>query len=106
MSVPRPSSETPADYHGHPNYLATWALLMAILFVSLALGHLGHKVLAITLIFSLAVVKALMVVGNFMHMRYEPRVMWAMVLFSLACVAFFFFGVYPDVVRVPLQLAR
>lgn len=105
MSHSEHSSET-ADYHGHPNYIVTWGILVALLVVSLALGHLGHKQLAITLIFMLAVVKAVMVLGNFMHLRYEPKVMWVMMLFALMCAGFFFFGVYPDVVKVPLQLAK
>lgn len=105
MSHSEQTSEL-ADYHGHPNYLMTWAILVALLFVSLALGHIGQKTLAIALIFSLAVVKAMMVLGNFMHLRWEPRVMWGMMIFGVVCACFFFFGVYPDIVRVPLQLAK
>ncbi len=100
------SQPTVQDYHGHPNYRLVWAGLVVLLALSLALGALGNHRLAVSLIFGLAVVKALLVAGNFMHLRWEPRLVWLVAGWGLLVVAFFYFGVLPDIVYVPRQLAR
>ncbi|MEW6281216.1 MAG: cytochrome C oxidase subunit IV family protein [Candidatus Eremiobacterota bacterium] len=94
------------DYHGHPNYVATWAGLVALLGASLVAAWLNHKLLALGMIFGIAVVKAIMVAANFMHLKYEPRLVAGMVLFGLLCALFFFSGVYPDIVPVTLEVPR
>lgn len=97
---------SPQDYHGHPNYLATWLALVVLLLVSLAAAGLGHRTLALVLILGTAVVKAALVAGNFMHLRWEPRAVWAISLFALLCLIFLALGVAPDIVPVPVELAR
>ncbi len=94
------------DYHGHPNYVLTWAGLVALLVVSLAAASMGHKGLALLVIFGIAAIKAGMVVANFMHLRYEPRLMLGIVIFGLFVGLAFFLGVYPDIVPIPAVLAR
>jgi len=94
------------DYHGHPNYLATWGILVAIFLVSLGLGYLGHSTAAVAGIFVLAAVKAYFVLGNFMHLRWEPRALAGLVAFALLCLVFFYVGVLPDIVYVKLELAK
>ncbi|MBP6669262.1 MAG: cytochrome C oxidase subunit IV family protein [Gemmatimonadales bacterium] len=95
-----------ADYHGHPNYFRVWLALVALFAVSLLFGLLGNHRLAVSLIFALAVVKAILVVGNFMHLRWEPRLLWVAAGFGFLVLGFFYFGVYPDIVPVPPQVAR
>jgi caa(3)-type oxidase subunit IV len=99
-------SEEPArpEYHGHANYIVTWAVLVVLLGVSLAFS-LVSKALAIFLIFSVAIVKAMLVAGNFMHLRWEPRVLWAIAAIGLVCALCFYFGVYPDIVPIHRELA-
>jgi caa(3)-type oxidase subunit IV len=99
------STESARDYHGHPNYLATWLGLVALLGVSLAAAGLGHRTLALALILGTALVKAALVAGNFMHLRWEPRALWAIGLFALLCLIFLALGVAPDIVPVPLVVA-
>ncbi len=101
-----PTAEEKPDYHGHPNYFATWGVLVALFLVSLGLGYSGHSTAAIVLIFGLAVVKAAFVAGNFMHLRWEPKLVIGVVLFAVLCLFFFYFGVLPDIVYVDLKLAK
>ncbi len=94
------------DYHGHPNYVKVWLGLVALLGISLVLGAMGAHLLAVLLIFGIAVVKALMVAGSFMHLRWEPRLLVGLLIFAVLCAGFLYFGVYPDIVNVPMQVAK
>lgn len=94
------------DYHGHPNYVKVWAWLVALLALSFAAVALGNHRLAVGLVFTLAVVKAVLVLGNFMHLRWEPRLVWGIAAFGFLCLAFLYFGVLPDIVFVPRTLAK
>ena len=97
-------SETVAPHssdngHHHPNYVATWAVLVALLLVSLAVASLS-KTLALILIFGIAIIKAVIVCGNFMHLRFEPKWLTGTVLFAVSVLLIFWFLVAPDVVPV------
>lgn len=105
MAAPTTKKEV-KEYHGHPNYFKIWGILVAILFISLALGELGQKALAITLIFGLALIKAIMVMGNFMHLKWEPKLLTWIMIFATVCLGIFYFGVAPDVVYVEMKLAK
>ena len=94
------------DYHGHPSYIGTWAILVLFFGLSLLANYLGNMQLAVGLIFVLAIMKTLLVVSNFMHVRWEPKTIWFMAIFGLMCVFFLYFGVMPDILWVPLQLAH
>ncbi|MCC7131632.1 MAG: cytochrome C oxidase subunit IV family protein [Gemmatimonadales bacterium] len=104
--TPPTNSATGNDYHGHPNYIKVWAWLVVALVMSLALGGLGNHRLAVALIFTLSIVKAILVLGNFMHLRWEPRLVWLIAGFALLCVVFLYFGVLPDLLFVPLTVSR
>lgn len=95
-----------SNYHGHPNYIMVWAVLVALLAVSLAIGFMGNKRMAVAGIFSLAIIKTLLVLGNFMHLRWEPKIVWGIVGFGALCLVFLYFGVLPDIVYVDLKIAR
>ncbi len=94
------------DYHGHPNYLLVYLILVAILGISLLAGYLGAKLLAVVLIFGLAVVKAGLVLANFMHVKFEPKIIWGIIGFAVLCMFFFYFGVFPDIVNVPIEIVK
>lgn len=94
------------DYHGHPNYILTWGILLLIFGLSLAAGMIGNITLAVTLIFGMAIVKIMFVVTNFMHLRYEPKSIWFTVGFGLACAFIFYYGILPDILWVPLEIAK
>ncbi len=106
MSSSSTSVDVKPDYHGHPNYFSTWLVLVTILIVSLALGYLGHSTAAVVAIFGLAAIKALFVGANFMHLRWEPKLLTAFIVWGVLCLLFLFFGVLPDIVLVKAQLAH
>jgi caa(3)-type oxidase subunit IV len=107
VTAPAPSDDlVHGDYHGHPSYRKVWLWLVALLAVSLALAALDNHRLAVALVFGLAVVKALLVLGNFMHLRWEPRLVWLVAGFGVLCIVFLYFGVLPDIVLVKPSLAR
>lgn len=93
-------------YHSHPNYFIIWVGLLVILIASLGIGIFGIGFWTVSLIFLLAAVKATMVLGWFMHLRWEPRLVWAITGFGILCMMFLFFGVYPDIVPVELKIAQ
>ena len=105
MHAPASEHEKP-DYHGHPNYFATWGALLTLFLASVGLGYAGHSTAAVALIFGLATVKAVLVGANFMHLRWEPKLVLVFVGFGVLCLGFFYFGVLPDIVWVPAQLAK
>ena len=93
-----PSHSNKGEYHGHPPYILIWGILVLCLAVSIAIGYMGNKELAVAMIFTIAVVKALLVLGNFMHLRWEPKILSGFVIFAVLCLFIFYFGVAPDVV--------
>lgn len=95
------------DYHGHPNYGKIYLLLLALLGVSLVVGFAFSPLLAVLLIFLTAIIKAVLVVGNFMHLKFEPMLIWVAVGIVLFIILSFYFGVYPDITAVkPDHLAK
>jgi caa(3)-type oxidase subunit IV len=83
---------------GPPHYVAIWGVLVSALLVALFLGYMDLPVVAVVLIFSIAIAKAYLVAAYYMHLRYEPFFVIAIVAFGLACLYFLFFGLVPDVV--------
>ncbi|MEW5852076.1 MAG: cytochrome C oxidase subunit IV family protein [Myxococcota bacterium] len=85
--------------HAHPNYVKVWAILVALLVVSVVGPMLGIKVLTLITAFGVAVVKAYLVARNFMHLHIEKR--WVVYLLT-TCLAFMlllFAGAAPDVMK-------
>lgn len=77
-------------------YVSIWAVLLVALFVSLGLGEIGGPVM-IAVIFVIAAIKALLVLGWFMHLAYEPWHLRFTMVGALAATLSFTTGVYPDV---------
>ena len=86
----------------HPNYVALWGILVAALLVSILLGEMKIPVLAVVLIFTVAVAKAYLVAAYYMHLRYEPLFIVIILLAGLVILYVLFFGLVPDVVYPPL----
>ena len=87
-----------SDNH-HVNYKRVYLWLLALLVVSVAGPFIG--ILSVTLItaFGIAVVKANLVIQNFMHLRWEKTLAKWVLITSLALMALFVAGVAPDVMR-------
>jgi heme/copper-type cytochrome/quinol oxidase subunit 4 len=93
-------SETVHRGDSDRRYVAWWAILVAALVVSLALGAAGASQLAVVLIFAVAAGKAWLVVSRYMHLAFEPRWVALVVLGALAVVLILYFGLVPDIVWV------
>ena len=91
------------DYHGHPNYLSVFFGLVVLFAISviadLLKPTLGNGV-ALTIIFATAFIKFFMVVGSFMHLKFEPKVFLWLPIFTMFAVFCFLLLVYPDVPMV------
>ena len=90
------TAPTAGQHHPHPNYVAIWAILLVLLGISLALGHIPNPALSGTLIFGIAAIKIGLVMRYFMHMKFEPWLLAVMMVAALLCVLAFFIGVVPD----------
>lgn len=94
------------DYHGHPNYFRVLIYLLVLLGVSLAVFEFNLPAnVAIAIVFIVAFWKIGMVVRNFMHLRYEPILIWVAVFAAVFILLAFFWGVFPDVPMVHHELA-
>ncbi len=88
-----------AEEHAHPNYVQIWAVLVALLVVSVVGPMLGIKVVTLITAFGIAMVKAYLVVKNFMHVNLEPKLIGALMVTTLSIMVMMFFLVAPDVMK-------
>ena len=80
-----------------PNYVAVWGCLVALMVVGLAASFLpGMRALAVALIFATAVAKALLVALNYMHLRFEPRLIYAIALVPVLFLLVLTVALFPD----------
>lgn len=89
------------DHHdGHQvNYKKIYFILLGLLVVSVAGPFL--EILWVTLLtaFGIAIVKARLVINNFMHLKWEKRLMKWVLTTSLLLMGLMFAGVAPDVMN-------
>ena len=79
------------------NYVKIWAILVALLVVSVTGPMLGIRVVTLVAAFGIAFVKAYMVIKNFMHLDIEkPVIHWVLGLAVLIMVVMYA-GIAPDV---------
>ena len=88
-----------AQAHPHPNYLKVYAILVALLAVSVFGPMLGIRAVTLIAAFGIALVKAYMVAKNFMHLNVEKRwIHWALAM-ALVLMVLLYAGISPDVGR-------
>jgi caa(3)-type oxidase subunit IV len=80
------------------SYLIIWLWLLILVAVSVTATSFLPKFQALVLIFSIAIIKALLVARNYMHLKYEKAFIYALVLVPLAFVIILLFGLFPDFV--------
>jgi len=99
---PTPHDEDPAyeSPHHHPNYVRIWGILLVLLVISVIGPMLGHPVVTLITAFGIAVVKAFLVVKNFMHINMAPRFVGLLMATCLLFMLLFFAAVAPDVMRL------
>lgn len=94
------------DYHGHPNYGKIYVWLLILFGVSVAAGNLFPTFAAIATIFIIAVIQAGLVARNFMHLKFEPLLIWIVVIAVVFVLIMFFYGVYVDIPTVTREIAK
>jgi caa(3)-type oxidase subunit IV len=83
----------------HPNYVKVWAVLVALLAVSVLGSLTSIRGLILITAFGVAVVKAYLVAKNFMHVTIEKRFIPYLLVTCLVFMALLFAGVAPDVMK-------
>ncbi len=103
MSGPAEESNVTDEQHegGYRSYLVTWFWLLIItgLEVAIVLVRVPNVLLALSLLI-LALMKAALIMGYFMHLRYERLSLVYAVVLPLLLAVVLFFGVAPDAVNV------
>lgn len=99
---PTPHDENPAyeSHTHHGNYVRIWAILLALLAVSVLGPMFGHPLVTLVTAFGIALVKAYLVVKNFMHISLAPRFVGYLVATCLLFMLLFFAGTAPDVMNL------
>ena len=85
--------------HEHPNYVRVYALLLALLCVSVIGPMFGVRVVTIITAFGVAAYKAYLVAKNFMHINVEKPFISYLVLTVVVFMLLFFAGTAPDVMK-------
>jgi caa(3)-type oxidase subunit IV len=87
--------------HVHPPsyYVKIWAILLALMVLSLIGSEVPSKIVVLMAAFGIAVVKAYLVCAKFMHLNIEKKFVVYFLVTSLAFMALFYFGVAPDVMQ-------
>ena len=88
-----------AEHTHHPNYVKIWAVLLALLIVSVAGPFVGIKAVTLITAFGIAIVKAYLVVKNFMHIDLAPKLVAYLVMTMVLFMLLFFAGAAPDVME-------
>lgn len=87
------------DAHSPAHYVRIWAILLALLVVSVMGPELGVLWLTLVTAFGVAVVKAYLVAKHFMHVNVEQRFVAYALLTALVFMLLFFAGTAPDVMK-------
>src|SRR5438477_12221196 len=99
MSAESHAAAAGHDAHAHPSYVKIWAILLALLVVSVAGPFLGIRVVTLITAFGIAIVKAYIVARYFMHINIEKKyvayLVGTMVILMLLLVG----AVSPDVMH-------
>jgi len=86
-----------SDAH-RPNYFVVWLWLVGLVFISIGASVFLSKGAAILLIFLVALVKAVLVLLNYMHLKFERPLLYALIIVPLLIVAVLVFALFPDFV--------
>ena len=86
-----------SDAH-RPNYFLVWLWLVGLVLISIGASFFLPKGAALLLIFLVALVKAVLVLLNYMHLKFERPLFYAFVIVPLLVVAVLVFALFPDFV--------
>jgi caa(3)-type oxidase subunit IV len=83
----------------HPNYVKIWAILVALLIISVIGSMSSIRGIVLIAAFGVAVVKAYLVAKNFMHLTTEKRWVPYLLIMCLAFMVILLAAVSPDVMH-------
>ncbi len=86
-----------SEVHEHPNYVKIWYWLLVLLAISIAGPMFEIPVLTLITAFGIAVVKSFLVAAYFMHLKFEKKIIWFLLILSICLLGVFFFGVGSDI---------
>lgn len=93
-----PHAEPHAEHH-HPNYVKIWAILVALLVVSVTGPMLEIRIVTLLTAFGIAVVKAYLVAKHFMHLDIEKPIVVKLLVVCLGLMLLFFAALSPDIMK-------
>ena len=88
-----------SDEHGLKHYVKVWAILVVLLSISVIGPTFEIKIVTMVTAFGIAVVKALMVIRNFMHLPLERRFVTYIVSTCLVFMLLLYAATAPDVMK-------
>ena len=94
------------EHHGgshHVNYFGIYVALVILFLISVAGPEIGEftglRWITLVTAFGIAIVKARLVIDNFMHLKWERRIMKSMLITSLVLMALMVAGISSDVLN-------
>lgn len=81
-----------------PNYFVVWLWLVGLVTLSVVASLTLPKTAALSLIFAVAAVKSLLVLLNYMHLKFERALLYALAFVPLVVVVILLFALFPDLV--------
>jgi caa(3)-type oxidase subunit IV len=88
-----------SDTYAPMQYVKIWAILLALLAVSIIGPLLEQPTLTLITAFGIALVKASLVATYFMHLNVEKRYIRYMLYSMLLMIGLFFAGTAPDIMK-------
>lgn len=83
----------------HPNYVAIWLWLVVLMIAGVAASSLPlGKGAVIALIFAIAATKAVLVALNYMHLKFETSLIYAIAIVPIVLVLAMTLILFPDFV--------
>jgi caa(3)-type oxidase subunit IV len=96
-NIPRVMEMNMSNAHSR-HYLIIWYWLLALVIASVVAASIMPKFQAMVLVFSIAIIKALLVARNYMHLKNEKAIYYALALVPLAFILVLLFVLFPDLV--------
>ena len=88
-----------APVHEPSHYIRIWGILLVLLVVSFVGPWLGIQIITLITAFGIAVVKAYLVMKEFMHLDVEKPIVHYFLVTSVVFMVLMFAGISPDVMN-------
>jgi len=88
-----------AAHANRPNYLAIWIWLLGLTLFGVGLSFVfGARTPVVVVFFLIAGAKALLVALHYMHLKFEPRLIYAIAIVPVLFVLGLILALFPDFV--------